>query len=284
MKIYKLNLHAFEGEGSGESNTGATSQVATENNGATEGTEPNQTDAQSESNNSISFDEFVKQHKDESNKWFQQRFNERHRDYKELQRRNNATAPLLDVLSARYGIDASNIDDLVKAVQDDDALYEDKAAEEGLTIEQYKHMQQMEAENKRLRDMQNQAYREQQMNKQLAEWDNQANNLRQIFPDFDLNTELQNEDFANALRSGLSMERAFYAVHGSDIISGAMQSTAQQVRQAVAEDIASKGNRPKENGLANNASAKVSKDMHNLTKQERAEMAKRSMFKPYRFS
>jgi hypothetical protein len=79
------------------------------------------------------------------------------------------------------------------------------------------------------------------------------------------------------------MERAFYAVHGEEIFSGAMQNTAQAVREATAQDLAARSKRPKENAIGSNASAKVSKDVHKLTKQERAEIAQRSMGGAIRF-
>lgn len=284
MKNFLFNIRAFDGEGGSAAGAGAgagdgansavqaaagtqvQSLVTGDGNG--DNTDPNQ---------SMSFDDYVKAHKDEASKWFQKQFNRRHADYNQLKSKADSAAKVMDVLAAKYGLEAGDYEGITKAIGGDDSMYEDAAIKAGMTVEQYKRFAEAQAENRRLRDAQRQFEQQQQIQRQMDEWDRQSNNLKQIFPDFDLDTELENPDFERALRSGLSIDRAFYAVHGADITSGAMQYTAQAVRQATAEDLAMRRNRPSENGLSRQASAKVTKDVHSLTRKERAELARRSM-------
>ncbi len=284
MKKFLFNIHAFDGEGGSAAGAGAgtgdgassavqaaagtqvQSLVTGDGNG--DNTDPNQ---------SMSFDDYVKAHKDEASKWFQKQFNRRHADYNQLKSKADSAAKVMDVLAAKYGLETGDYEGITKAIGGDDSMYEDAAIEAGMTVEQYKRFSEAQAENRRLRDAQKQFEQQQQIQRQMDEWDRQSNNLKQIFPDFDLDTELENPDFEKALRSGLSIDRAFYAVHGADIATGAMQYTAQAVRQATAEDLAMRRNRPSENGLSRQASAKVTKDVHSLTRKERAELARRSM-------
>lgn len=282
MKKFLFNLRAFDGEGGGAAagagagaGAAGTSQAAAGN--QAQGLVASDGENATHTEQSMSFDDYVKAHKDEASKWFQKQFNRRHADYNQLKSRADASAQVLDVLAAKYNLDANDVDGIVKALNGDDSMFEERAIEAGMTVEQYKRFSAAQAENRRLRAEQQQFQQTQQIQRQMEEWDRQSNNLKQIFPDFDLDTELENPDFEKALRSGLSIDRAFYAVHGAEITSGAMQYTAQQVRQATAEDLASRRNRPIENGLSPMASAKVTKDVHNLTKRERAELAKRSM-------
>lgn len=284
MQNFLFNIRAFDGEGGSAAGAdagagdGANSAVQ-----AAAGTQVqsltigDQTGDNTDPNQSMSFDDYVKAHKDEASKWFQKQFNRRHADYNQLKSKADSAAKVMDVLAAKYGLEAGDYEGITKAIGGDDSMYEDAAIEAGMTVEQYKRFAEAQAENRRLRDAQKQFEQQQQIQRQMDEWDRQSNNLKQIFPDFDLDTELENPDFERALRSGLSIDRAFYAVHGADITSGAMQYTAQAVRQATAEDLAMRRNRPSENGLSRQASAKVTKDVHSLTRKERAELARRSM-------
>lgn len=288
MYKYKFNIHAFDGEG-GAAAAGSEGAGPGENSQAAAGTEvqgnsPNgMTDTASGTD--ISFDDYVKQHKDEATKWFQKQFNARHRDYNQLKERADASNTILDMLATKFGIqDRNDIAAITQALENDDYLYAERAEANNRSIEEQRNWDLMERENRQFRETQKQMQAQQNMQRQLAEWEQQSNNLKQIFPNFNLDNELQNPEFTQMLQNGMSMERAFYAIHGEEITTGAMQYTAQAVRQATAEDIAARKTRPRENGLASNAAAKVSKDVHNLTKAERAALAAQSLKgQPIRF-
>lgn len=277
--MYKFNIYAFDGEGGAEgiSASGDGNSLAAGGNRA-EGIGPNgETDAAS-NGNSVSFDQYMKEHKDEASKWFQERFDKRHADYQELKARAKTSDAIAGLLATKYGIeDATDAEAILKALKSDDSLYAERAEANGRTVEEQRKWDEIEAENRRFRAEQQHMQRMQQAQRQYDEWVKQSGNLKTIFPNFDLDTELKNPEFQKALVSGLSMERAFYAIHGDEIVSGAMQYTADAVRKATAEDIAANQNRPKESAIAGKASASVKKDIHNLTRKERADLAKRSM-------
>ena len=288
MTKFMLNLHAFEGDGgaaSGAAGASGDAGQAAAGNGAsliTDGNQPDATAAGTE------FDTFISGHQDEAKKWFdtkfQEVFNKRFKDYKSMEGRVKAGDQVMQMLATKYGIeDASDIKSITQALKDDDFLYAERAEANGRTIDEQRNWDNLERENREFREAQRQAERREQIDRQMAEWDKQSANLKALFPSFDLDTELRNPDFESALRSGLSMERAFYAVHGDEIVSGAMQTTANAVRSATVQDMAARRSRPRENAIGSQAAAKVSKDVHKLSKQERAEIAKRSMFGDVRF-
>lgn len=289
MTKFKLNLHAFEGDGGAASGaagaSGDAGQVAA-GNGASLITDGNQPDATAAAG--TEFDTFISGHQDEAKKWFdtkfQEVFNKRFKDYKSMEGRVKAGDQVMQMLATKYGIeDASDIKSITQALKDDDFLYAERAEANGRTIDEQRNWDNLERENREFREAQRQAERREQIDRQMAEWDKQSANLKALFPSFDLDTELRNPDFESALRGGLSMERAFYAVHGDEIVSGAMQTTANAVRSATVQDMAARRSRPRENAIGSQAAAKVSKDVHKLSKQERAEIAKRSMFGDVRF-
>lgn len=289
MTKFKLNLHAFEGDGGAASGaagaSGDAGQVAA-GNGASLITDGNQPDATAAAG--TEFDTFISGHQDEAKKWFdtkfQEVFNKRFKDYKSMEGRVKAGDQVMQMLATKYGIeDAGDIKSITQALKDDDFLYAERAEANGRTIDEQRNWDNLERENREFREAQRQAERREQIDRQMAEWDKQSANLKALFPSFDLDTELRNPDFESALRSGLSMERAFYAVHGDEIVSGAMQTTANAVRSATVQDMAARRSRPRENAIGSQAAAKVSKDVHKLSKQERAEIARRSMFGDVRF-
>lgn len=289
MTKFMLNLHAFEGDGGAASGTAGASGDAGQaaaGNGASLIADGNQPDATAAAG--TEFDTFISGHQDEAKKWFdtkfQEVFNKRFKDYKSMEGRVKAGDQVMQMLATKYGIeDASDIKSITQALKDDDFLYAERAEANGRTIDEQRNWDNLERENREFREAQRQAERREQIDRQMAEWDKQSANLKALFPSFDLDTELRNPDFESALRSGLSMERAFYAVHGDEIVSGAMQTTANAVRSATVQDMAARRSRPRENAIGSQAAAKVSKDVHKLSKQERAEIAKRSMFGDVRF-
>lgn len=289
MTKFKLNLHAFEGDGgaaSGAAGASGDAGQAAAGNGASLITDGNLPDATAAAG--TEFDTFISGHQDEAKKWFdtkfQEVFNKRFKDYKSMEGRVKAGDQVMQMLATKYGIeDASDIKSITQALKDDDFLYAERAEANGRTIDEQRNWDNLERENREFREAQKQAERREQIDRQMAEWDKQSANLKALFPSFDLDTELRNPDFESALRSGLSMERAFYAVHGDEIVSGAMQTTANAVRSATVQDMAARRSRPRENAIGSQAAAKVSKDVHKLSKQERAEIAKRSMFGDVRF-
>lgn len=287
MYKFLFNIAAFDGEG-GSASAGAAaasgdsfSPAAGESRAQSIGSD---TADAAQNAQGISFDQYVKEHSDEAQKWFDKQFSRRHADYKALSERVKASSNIMNMLATKFGIeDSGDIKSITEALEQDDYLYAERAEANNRTIDEQREWDRIDRENRMFRQQQAAQERQELANRQYDEWMQQSNNLKQIFPSFDLDEELANPEFRDALRKGLSMERAFYAIHGEEITTGAMQYTANAVRQATAEDLSSRRNRPAENGLSRNAAARVTKDVHSLTKAERAKLAADSLLRPGRF-
>ena len=96
----------------------------------------------------------------------------------------------INILGNRYGITDGNIDSIQKAVEEDDAYWEEAAAKEGLSTEQYKYMKKLEAENAQFRDAKDNAERLQQREQMYQKWNAEAQELSKLYKGFDLNTEV----------------------------------------------------------------------------------------------
>lgn len=208
----------------------------------------------------------------------QRLINSRFKETKNLERKVGQTAPIMEILAQKYGVkDPEDAEALLKAIQQDNSFYEDAAADAGLTVEQYKHMQQMERENRELKEWRESAERQRQTDQIYEGWLQEAEELKNFYPEFDLYQELNKfPEFGKMLGAGVGVKAAFQALHHEEIMMGAMQKTAKTVAKKTADGIASRQSRPVENGLGSSASAIIKTDVHKLTKADRMEIARRA--------
>lgn len=197
----------------------------------------------------------------------------RFKQTKELEDKDRKMQPILERLSAKYG--ESDPDKLLAAIDDDDSYYEREAVERGMTVEQLKQFKKMERENEALKQAAAEQQRQNQARTVYAEWMQQAEAVKQMYPSFDLQTECQNDTFVQLLRNNIDVKTAYEVLHRDDILGGAMAYTAQKTREAMVNDIRTRGMRPSENGLSSNAAAVVKTDVNKMTKAEREEIEKR---------
>jgi hypothetical protein len=96
----------------------------------------------------------------------------------------------------------------------------------------------------------------------------EAEALKSVYPDFDLDTELENDGFKKLLRAGIDPKTAFEVVHKDEIIPAAMQWAVQQTKAQVANAVAANAARPKENGVSSQSAATVKTDVSKMTGAE----------------
>lgn len=232
------------------------------------------------------FDELIKgEYKDVFAERTQQIINARFKQTKALEEqaeRLKTLSPVLDMIASRYGVDASDAEALAKAIEEDDSYYEAEASEKGLTVEQLKHMKRMERENAAFKRAAEEAQRRRQAEQTLAIWNQQAEDCKRFYGNFDLAEECSNpgtgQRFLGLLQSGVDVRTAYEVIHKDDIIGGAMQYTAQAIQKKTVDDIRARGMRPAENGGGGNAAAIITKkDVSSLTKKDREEISRRVM-------
>lgn len=195
---------------------------------------------------------------------------------KETVDKYNSLSPTLEMLSKKYGVDASDIDALNKAIQEDDSYYEEEAMEKGITVSQLKELRRMERENADLkRQMEAQTAKE-NASKLYASWMNQAEQLKAVYPSFDLETEMRNPKFVDLLRvPSIDVRTAYEVLHKDEIIPAAMQFATQEAERKIANKVMANGARPMENGMNSQSAAVVKSDVSQLSKADRQEIARR---------
>ena len=196
--------------------------------------------------------------------------NRRFKETKGLEEQLSKQQSVIDKMYAKYNV--NSVEDLDKAMDADTSLYEEQAEEAGLSVEQYKHIKELEAQNARLMAAQHEREAREQTNQQTQKWLQEADELKKGYPSFDVNTEVQNPQFIGLLKSGVPMQHAFEVIHLNDIKAG----TAAAAEKAVTSSIRSKGMRPRENGAASGSAFTIKADVSQLTRADRAEAIKRA--------
>lgn len=99
-------------------------------------------------------------------------------------------------------------------------------------------------------------------------WMQQAEEVKQLYPGFDLRTELRDRRFFGMLRAGVGLRDAYQALHSSEIIPAAMQYAARQVQQQMASAMAAGVTRPAENGLLGGGAVSIGSNVAHMTRQD----------------
>jgi len=191
-------------------------------------------------------------------------------------------APALEVLARKHGQDPANPDyeALAKAINDDDAYYEDKALEMGVSVETAKRMDQQERDTARQKREEAITLEQQRIQNHFMNLEQQGEALKKVFPGFNLRTELQNPVFARMVAPGvgiMSVEDAYKAVHRKEIEAAQSQVIAQKTTQMISNAIQAGSRRPDENGTSGQSASVTTFDYSKASKEQR-EALKREIY------
>lgn len=222
------------------------------------------------------FDALIKgEYKDLYDQRVQEIVQKRLKSSKEAADRYTALTPMLELLAKKYGVDATDAEALVKAIEDDDAYFEEEALERGIPVDQLRTIRKLERDNETLRREKEDRESRAQADQLYSRWIDQATATQKVYPSFNFEAELQNPQFVQLLKSNIDVRTAYEVIHKDQIIAGAMQFTAQETERRVTENIRARGQRPVENGNSGQGAATTKSQVSQLTKADRAEIARR---------
>lgn len=186
--------------------------------------------------------------------------------------------PALKALARQRGIDEGDRQALVRAILSEDSTVEEEAEKAGMTVEGYLTFQQMKAEHDQ-REAERQEEAERQfINQHLMNLAAQADELKQVYPGFDLQKEMENETFRRlvAPNSGLKLADAFYAIHHRELESQAVAYGAERRTQEISQTLAANRARPVEGALTGGQPANIAPNPASMTREERAKLIERA--------
>ena len=181
--------------------------------------------------------------------------------------------PALELLARKHGLDPAAMDyeALAKAISDDESYYEDKALEMGVSVETAMQIDKQERDTARQQRQEAQNLEQQKIQQHFQKLQQQGEEMKKVFPNFDLRQELQNPAFVRMTSPnvGISVEDAYYAIHRKELQTAAMQVTAQKTAQKVSNAIQAGTRRPAENGITGQAPSVTNFDYRAASKAER---------------
>ena len=148
-----------------------------------------------------------------------------------------------------------------------------------MSIESLKAVKQMERENEALKQREQQSIADQRMRQHFDTLARQGDEVKKLYPGFDLMTEMQNPEFARLTAPGVNVDAltAYRVVHQNEIAGAEMQFAAQKSAERIANAVRANGMRPQENGMNSQQSPTVVKaDPRKLTLADFAENKRRA--------
>lgn len=203
---------------------------------------------------------------------------ERLKNSKQAEAALEKLAPMLDNMGKKYGVADGDIDALMQKYQDDDALYEEEAMERGIPVETMKQMKQLEARLAAAERSEQQSIQERQAQEHVMNLVRQGEQLKQLYPNFDLAAEMQNPEFRRLTGPGVNVDvkTAYQVIHANELQSQYVQAGAQQAAQKLAQSRSANRRRPAENASRSPAGQRVTQDYSKWTKAQFDEMKRRA--------
>jgi hypothetical protein len=291
LDLFNINLRMFDGEGasgdgaaSGANAPSAPAKKAGEFDNVVYGKNPESQPAEDEGNNSKNtesprdydkeFSELIKgEYKDAYKKMSQNLINSRFAKHKETENKLGKAERIVSIFAQKYG--EYNVDNLIEKIENDETLFEKEAYENGYDPKQYMEINKIKAKAEADRQARLRAEQELFADRKYKAWIDEGKALKDKYPEFDLESELDNSQFKALLERGVPLEHAYFVLHKDEIIERNVQSAMQQGAKATAQNIAARGTRPKENAAGSATGLVYKSDVSSFTKKDRAEIAKR---------
>ena len=251
-----------------EKTSGSTTEKAKETSDAA------QTTDDAKATEKLSYADIIKsdEYKEEHKAYMDKTIGDRLKKYKGIEEREGKYKSLLDTVALKYGVnaDADNfLEVLSEKIDADDSYYENYAMEHDISPEEARRIVTMERKATKYDAQKEQMEKQEQLRQHIMVLRQNAEKTKAQFPDFDLDTEMQNENFRRlCFATNGDTTAAFMACHHNEIISSTVQRASRQIQAQTAQAVASNKARPIENGISSQAPFVVTQDFKNMSLQE----------------
>jgi len=165
-----------------------------------------------------------------------------------------------------------NFDEFSQMVEDDDSLYEEEAEKMGMPVEAYKNFKKLQDEHDAAIAREQKAQERERNMQHIAGLQQQAEEMKGMFPNFDLQAEMQNPEFFRLTApGGISVKQAYLAIHGEELIPQLMGYGMQRAQQQMGQTLQAQRSRPAEGAMSakNQAAAEPALNPASLQRGER---------------
>ena len=227
----------------------------------------------------LSYADIIKSddYKEEHKAYMDKTIGERLKKYKGIEEDLGKHKAILDTVAYKYGInpdDENFLETLTEKIAADDSYYENYAMEHDISAEEARRIVTMERKAAQYDAQQRETEKQEQLRQQIITLRQNAEKTKSLFPDFDLDVEMQDERFRRlcAATNG-DTTAAFKACHHDEIIANTMRVASRQMQNQAAQSVASNQSRPIENGISSSAPSVVHNDFSNMNLKQLREYA-----------
>ena len=212
------------------------------------------------------------EYRDEHQAYMEKTISDRLKKYKGLETDYGRARETLEIVANKYGVSPDSEDFLEvlrQKIDEDDSYYENYAMEHDVSTEEARRIVTMERKVAQIEAQKAQEAKQEQMRQQIMLLRQNAEKTKARFPQFDLDTEMQDERFRRlcAVNNG-DTTSAYMACHWSEILPAQVQMASKQAQAQTVQAIASNKSRPVENGLSSTAPSVVENNFKGMTLEQ----------------
>ena len=212
----------------------------------------------------IKSDEYKEDHK----AYMDKTIGERLKKYKGMEEDLGKHKELLEIVANKYGVkpdDENFLEVLHQKIDADDSYYEGYAMEHDISTEEARRIVTMERKVAQADAQREAMEKQEQMRQHIMILRNNAEKTKAQFPEFDLDTWMQNEKFRRlCAASNGDTTAAYMACNYGNLIQSQVQMATRKVQEQTAQAVAANKSRPIENGLSSSAPSVVTQDFRNM--------------------
>ena len=251
-----------------EKHSGSTTNATTKN------SDNAQTTNEQSTTEKLSYADLIKSddYKEEHKAYMDKTIGDRLKKYKGIEEDLGKHKAILDTVAYKYGVnpeDENFLSVLAEKIEADDSYYENYAMEHDISTEEARRIVTVERKAAQFDAEREAREKQEQMRHHIMVLRQNAEKTKAQFPDFDLDTEMQDEKFRRlcAATNG-DTTAAFKACHHDEIIANTMRVATRQIQNQTAQSVASNKARPIENGISSSAPSVVQQDFRNMSLQD----------------
>ena len=248
-----------------EKHSGSTTDVSAQNSDNGQPTNDQSTTGKLSYEELIKSDEYKKDHK----AYMDKTIGDRLKKYKGIEETLGKHKAMLETVAYKYGVnpdDENFLDNLAEKIEADDSYYENYAMEHDISTQEARKVVTAERIVARDEARKKEEEAKEQTRQRIILLRQNGEKTKAQFPQFDLDTEMQDERFRRlcAANNG-DTTAAYMACHWNEILPATVQMASRQIQTQTAQAIASNKSRPIENGLSSQAPSVVQRDFRNMS-------------------
>ena len=217
-----------------------------------------------------SYEDLIKseEYKEDHKAYMDKTISDRLKKYKGMEENLGKQKALLEVVANKYGVNPDD-DNFLSVLQEkidaDDSYYENYAMEHDISAEEARRIVTMERKVKQADAEKAEQEKQERMRQHIMLVRQNAEKTKAQFPDFDLDTAMQDEKFRRlCFNTNGDTTAAYMACNYGKIINNAVQMASQKAKAQTVQAIAANKARPMENGLSSSAPSVVEQDFSKM--------------------